>query len=63
MIPHSQLRINGLVRVCASGREKQKAAQGRPYLIEIPVSYRTSELAELVTVMGLPALTIWAVWL
>jgi hypothetical protein len=35
MIPHLQLEINGLVRVCAPGGEKRKAAQGRPYCIEI----------------------------
>ena len=35
MIPHLQLQINGLVRVCAPRPEKQKAARGRPYCIEI----------------------------
>jgi hypothetical protein len=62
MIPHLQPRINGLMRVCALDPEKQKAARGRPYCVEFANFYRTIELPELVTVIGLPALTTWALW-
>ena len=62
MIPHLQLEINGLAYIFVPGYEKQKAARGRPHLLEIPICYRTIELVELVTVISLPALPTWAVW-